>query len=54
MSIYSIDNFGVDFEKTILDQLKEFYERIRIDKKIFATIAIKKLIDYLYITQKHP
>ena len=53
MSIYSIDNFGVDFEKTILDQFKKSsMKELGLDKKIFATIAIKKLIDYLYITQK--
>ena len=54
MSIYSTDDLNMDLETTFI--LKQFnktsLEELGLGKKILATIAIKKLIDYLFITQK--
>ncbi len=53
MSIYSTDDLNMDLETTILKQFnKTSLEELGLGKKILATIAIKKLIDYLFITQK--
>ncbi len=53
MSIYSTDDLNMDFENAILKQFKkESMIELGLDKKIFASIATKKLIDYLYLTQK--
>lgn len=53
MSTYSTDDLNSDFEETILKQFKKgSMKELGLDRKIFATIATKKLIDYLYLTQK--
>lgn len=53
MSVYNINDLKTGFEQTILKQFKKnSLKELELDKKILATIAVKKLIDYLCVTQK--